>query len=116
MFKSTNGGTSWINIGGNAFANLQPVWLGLLAIDPVTPTRLYGGGSDGKVYSYTDDAASVTQAACPTQPTQAPQPTPPPSQPNGSSSGGGGVIDPALLLLALFGSYALARRRSVGAA
>jgi photosystem II stability/assembly factor-like uncharacterized protein len=53
VFKSTNGGSNWVNTG---LSSLGTVYA--LAIDLITPTTLYAGTQDGGVFKSTNGGSN----------------------------------------------------------
>ena len=54
VFKSTNGGATWISVN----AGLTNTFVRALAIDPKTPTTVYAGTDGGGVFKSTDGGGS----------------------------------------------------------
>jgi uncharacterized repeat protein (TIGR01451 family) len=57
LFKSTNGGQSWVSASGSGATSLSANVVQALVIDPRTPTNLYVGGSNG-AFKTTDGGAT----------------------------------------------------------
>jgi photosystem II stability/assembly factor-like uncharacterized protein len=59
LYKTTNGGASWINAGGgNGISTSQSIWS--VVYDPLTPSTIYLGTNAGGVFKSTDSGANWT--------------------------------------------------------